>query len=401
MRDFERALEAARRADAALARGEATGPLHGLPITIKEAYGVAGLATTWGVPALAHNIAHADSVVESRLREAGAHFLGKSNVPFMLGDFQSSNELFGTTNNPWDTTRGPGGSSGGSAAALAAGLTTLEIGSDIGGSVRNPAHFCGVYGHKPTWGIVSMRGHELPSLPAGPDLAVAGPVARSAEDLAVALHLLAGADQLDAQGWRLELPPPRSASLRGLRIAVWPSDPLAPVDDEISDRIQRIADLLARRGATISDRARPAFDAADYRSSYVALVGAMMGASAPDAVFAEHEKRAPSMPTGPRSSSRGSSPRRPVASFRRRGSAICRSEVSCKAPHASIDRRSAHGGRAGGRPLSAPLRRYCGSWIGRAPPLAGAPMAQGDLQESQDPGDSAHANGALLAARRV
>jgi amidase len=298
VRDFDRALDAARKADTALARGEATGPLHGLPMTIKEGYNVAGLATTWGVRSYQDNIASTDAAVVKSFRAAGAHFLGKSNVPFMLGDFQSYNEIFGTTSNPWDTTRGPGGSSGGSAAALAAGLTGLESGSDIGGSIRNPAHFCGVYGHKPTWGIVPRQGHELPSVPVASDMAVVGPLARSAEDLAVALDLVAGADPLNAPGWRLELPAPRRTSLRGLRVAVWPSDESSPVDDEISDRVQQVAELLARRGAVVSDRARPSFDPAGCRRTYVALVNAIVGAGAPDAMYEENKRRAAELDPG-------------------------------------------------------------------------------------------------------
>lgn len=292
VRDFERALDAARRADAALAGEEVLGPLHGVPMTIKEAFDVTGLATTWGLASFADNVAATDSAVARRFRAAGAHFLGKTNVPVMLGDFQTSNELFGTTKNPWDRTRTSGGSSGGSAAALAAGLTALESGSDIGGSIRNPAHFCGVYAHKPTWGIVSMRGHELPSVPASPDMAVVGPLARSADDLAVALDVLAGAEGLDADGWRLELSPPRRRSLHGLRVAVWADDPLAPVDDEIAGRVQRAADLIARHGGIVSDRARPSFDAPAYRSTYVALVGSVMGAAAPDATYDAQRKLA-------------------------------------------------------------------------------------------------------------
>ncbi len=292
VRDFDRAIDAAKEADAALARGEPKGPLHGVPMTLKEAFDVAGLATTWGVPAFAGNVASADSEAAARFRAAGAHFLGKTNVPVMLGDFQAENALFGRTRNPWDGERTPGGSSGGSAAALAAGLTVLECGSDIGGSIRNPAHFCGVYGHKPTWGIVSQRGHALPGVPASPDMAVSGPLARSAEDLALALDVLAGADGSSGSRWRLELPPPRATDLRGLRVALWPTDALAPVDDEIAGRVDRIAELLARCGARVSDRARPAFDAADQRSTYVALVGSIMGAAAPDAIYEAHRTTA-------------------------------------------------------------------------------------------------------------
>jgi amidase len=240
-------------------------------------------------------VAAADSAVVARLRAAGAHLLGKSNVPFMLGDFQTSNEIFGTTVNPWDVARGPGGSSGGSAAALAAGLTGLEIGSDLGGSVRNPAHFCGVYGHKATWGITLLRGHELPSRAAPSDLAVVGPLARSAEDLAVALEVLARAD---APGWRLELPPPRRSSLRGLRVAVWPSDAISPVDDEIAERVQRAADHIARQGGVVSDRARPDFDVAEYRRAYAALVSSIAGASASDEEYEAYRKRAADLEPG-------------------------------------------------------------------------------------------------------
>jgi amidase len=292
VRDFERAVDAARRADAALARGDVLGPLHGVPMTIKESFDVVGLATTWGAGGYEDNVAHDDAVVVARFRAAGAHFLGKTNVPFMLGDFQAHNDLFGTTNNPWDTARTPGGSSGGSAAALAAGLTSLETGSDIGGSVRNPAHYCGIYAHKPTAGILSMHGHRLPDVPATPDMAVAGPLARSGEDLDVALDVLAAPDPFHAPAWQLALPPPRTASLRGLRVAVWADDPIAPVDEEIAERARHIADVVARHGGVVSDRARPRFDVAAYRRTYVALVSSVMGAVASDAAYEGYEAHA-------------------------------------------------------------------------------------------------------------
>jgi amidase len=256
VKDFERALEAARRADAA----RPTGPLHGVPITVKESFDVAGLPTTWGLAAFKHNVAARDAEIVLRLRAAGAIVLGKTNVPAMLGDFQTENEVYGRTVNPWNPSRGPGGSSGGSAAALAAGLTALDVGSDSGGSVRNPAHYCGVFAHKPTFGIVSMRGHALPPIPPEPDMAVAGPLARSAEDLDLALDVLAD-----------RLPAARPA----LRVAVWPTDPVAPVDDEIAARAQMLADRLVRSGFEVSERARPDFDPAAYRSTYAALVAAM------------------------------------------------------------------------------------------------------------------------------
>jgi amidase len=298
VRVFEQSLEAAKHADAVLARGEAVGPLHGLPMTLKESFNVTGLATTWGVPGHKGNVATSDSDVARSLRAAGAHLLGKTNVPFMLGDFQSYNTLSGTTNNPWDPERTPGGSSGGAAAALAAGLTGLECGSDIGGSIRNPAHYCGVYGHKPTWGIVPMQGHELPTLPPAPDLAVVGPLARSAEDLDVALGVLAHADPLSAPGWRLELPPPRRTSLRGLRVALWADDAVSPVDSEVSGRVLQVAELLSRQGAVVSDSARPAFDAAAYRGIYVALVNSIIGSGADDAQYEANKQRAAAFPPG-------------------------------------------------------------------------------------------------------
>ncbi len=185
--DSERARARADAADAAIARGDIWGPLHGVPMTFKESYDIEGLPTTWGLPELAGNLAERDSTVVRRMRDAGAVVFGKTNVPVLLADWQSYNPVYGTTNNPWDVTRTPGGSSGGSAAALAAGLTGLEAGSDIGASIRNPAHYCGVYGHKPTYGVVPPRGHATPGVLAPADISVVGPLARSAEDLEVAL----------------------------------------------------------------------------------------------------------------------------------------------------------------------------------------------------------------------
>jgi amidase len=278
VRDFERARAAARAADARLAAGETLGPLHGVPMTIKDSYDVTGLPTTWGIPLFKHNVARRDAEVVARLRRAGVVFLGKTNVPFSLGDFQSYKEIYGVTRNPWDLGRTPGGSSGGSAAALAAGLTALECGSDIGGSIRNPAHYCGVYGHKPTWGIVPPQGHALPGMHAGPDIAVCGPLARSAEDLMLAMEILAGPEPLDAPGWELRLPAPKT-SLADYRIALWPTDPYAPVDTEVADRVVRVGDTLARLGATVSDTARPAFDVEQSCVTYLSLLNAIVGAS--------------------------------------------------------------------------------------------------------------------------
>ena len=178
-------MNRARAADRALAKGEVWGPLHGLPMTVKESFDLVGQPTTWGHLPRKDHAAAADALVVDRLKAAGAVVFGKSNVPLNLADFQSYNAVYGTTNNPWDLTRGPGGSSGGSAAMMAAGLSALEYGSDIGGSIRNPAAYCGVYGHKSTWCIVPKRGHSLAPKPgAEADLSVIGPLARSAGDLA-------------------------------------------------------------------------------------------------------------------------------------------------------------------------------------------------------------------------
>src|SRR5690606_38229498 len=215
------ARERARAADAALAAGENWGPLHGVPMTVKETFEVAGIPTTAGAQELRDYRSTTNAVAVQRLLDAGAVIFGKTNVPLYAGDLQTYNEIYGSTSNPWDLERTPGGSSGGAAAALAAGLTPLELGSDIGGSIRNPAHLCGVFGHKPTWGIVSDRGH-IPGPPgtlAPTDLGVIGPLARCAEDLALALDLVAGAERTGHGGWRLELPPPRARRLADLRIA--------------------------------------------------------------------------------------------------------------------------------------------------------------------------------------
>nr|WP_255692212.1 amidase [Luteimonas sp. XNQY3] len=286
VRDFDRALEAAKSADAALARGHWLGPLHGVPTTVKETFDVAGLRTTWGVPEQRNNVARNDATIVERLKAAGAHVMGKTNVPLRLGDWQSYNDIYGTTRNPWDATRSPGGSSGGSAAALAAGLTGLEFASDIGGSIRNPSHFCGVYGHKPTYGIVPTLGHTPLGVASAPDLNVVGPMARSAEDLALALDIVAGPDRFRSPGWALALPPPRASTLRGLRVAIWPQEEDVPTSIDISDRVQAIGEVLARAGAVVSDLARPALSPRESHATYLSLLGSTGLVNLPDAYYA-------------------------------------------------------------------------------------------------------------------
>jgi len=286
VRDFDRARTRARAADRALARHQLWGPLHGVPMTIKESYDVVGLPTTWGVPAYKDRIATKNAVVVDRLLRAGVVLFGKTNVPLYLGDWQSFNAIYGTTNNPWDVTRAPGGSSGGSAAALAAGLTGLEAGSDIGSSIRNPAHFCGVFGHKPTWGIVPRAGQALPWQTAPVDIDVVGPLARSADDLAIALAAMAGPDEIDGAGWQLRLAPARQKRLRDFRVALMlDAAPEIPVDREVTDRLQALADFLGRQKVKVDDRARPAIDTREAFSVYVKLLRAATSDRQSDADF--------------------------------------------------------------------------------------------------------------------
>jgi amidase len=267
VRDFERARQHARAADLAMARGEA-GTLLGVPITLKESINVAGLETTCGVPEWKGYVSAHDAPAAARLRAAGTVLLGKTNVPPVLADWQSANPIYGRTSNPWDLARTPGGSSGGSAAALAAGLTTLEVGSDIGGSIRVPATFCGVYGHRPSETLLPRSG-QFPMPPmanAAVVMGVQGPLARSAEDLEMALSVLAGPEVGEDVAWRVELPSARHARLADFRVAVLPPIPwLARVRDCLSvcrrsARTWRIArqsgspPCLAKRSAAFANR---------------------------------------------------------------------------------------------------------------------------------------------------
>lgn len=286
VRLFEDALAHARDADAALADGQDLGALHGVPMTIKESYVIAGTPATWGQEAFRDNVAAEDGLAVKRFRAAGAHFLGKTNVPVDLADFQSYNPIYGTTGNPWDTSRTPGGSSGGSAAALAAGFCGLEAGSDIGGSIRNPAHFCGVYGHKPTYGIIPMQGHELVAGIPEADLAVCGPLARSADDLSVALNIMAGPAEREALGWQLALPAADFKDLKELRVAIWPTDELALVSNETAERVALIGETLAKLGATVSDAARPDIDLTAAHNNYQTLLTSVMTAAMTDEAVA-------------------------------------------------------------------------------------------------------------------
>jgi len=276
----ERALRRARAADAALARGEIWGRFHGVPGTVKDTYCVAGVRTTAGAPSLADYVPDEDAAVVERLESAGIVVLGKTNVPIMASDWQSYNEIFGTTNNPWDLTRTPGGSTGGGAAALAAGLSFLSIGSDIAGSIRIPAHFCGVYGHKPTLGVVPQRGHIPPPPGEFPhpefDLPVAGPLARSATDLKAAMQALGGPDRDRAIAYSWALPPARGCRLRDYRIGYVFDHSLCPVVDEVREVLESAVEALVRAGIRVEQGWPERVDAERQWRDYLHLLYAFL-----------------------------------------------------------------------------------------------------------------------------
>jgi amidase len=249
----------ADEADAATHAGKSWGPLHGVPVTIKECFDWTGTPSTFGRPSRAAHRADADAAAVARLIAAGAIVLGKTNVPLDLADWQTFNDVYGATLNPWDHTRSPGGSSGGSAVALAAGLSALEIGSDHSGSIRMPAHFCGVYGHKPSYGLVPVRGHAYASDAPPDDINVVGPLARSAEDLELALRVMAGPDGTQRRAWRLALPESDRAELRDFRVGVLTGDADFPVDADTRQAALDVAAVLKDAGASVRiDPALPA-----------------------------------------------------------------------------------------------------------------------------------------------
>jgi amidase len=284
--DADRARVRAAEADEAAARGEWLGPLHGLPMTVKDCFETAGLRTTAGAEDLRDHVPTVDADTVARLRSAGAVIFGKTNTPTYAMDTQTYNPIFGTTNNPWDLERSPGGSSGGAAAAIAAGLAGLELGSDIGGSIRNPSHYCGVFGLKPTHGIVAGRGH-IPGPPgtlSTTDLGVFGPLARSADDLGLALDVLAGPAPEAAVAWRLHLPPPRHTALGDYRLAAWIDDPFCPVDADVRGLLQATVDMLTAAGAKVDETARPV-DLEEASTVYNRLLAAAICNGVPQAVY--------------------------------------------------------------------------------------------------------------------
>ncbi|MEJ2358193.1 MAG: amidase [Deinococcales bacterium] len=263
--DAERALRRAREADEALARGQVWGPLHGVPYTLKDGHQTAGMRTTAGFPPLAHYVPDQDGTVAARLKAAGGVLMGKTNVPTMLTGFHTDNAIFGRSNNPWDLERTPGGSSGGAAAALAAGLTPIEVGSDLGGSIRIPAHFCGLFGLKPTERRVSLVGH-IPGLPGSArtmrNMASIGPLARDLGDIELLFGLLAGPDGRDHEVPPVPVEPASEVDLAGVRIAVSAGFPNYVVSEAVSEALRSLARTLEPHAQVVEMPELPATDLA-------------------------------------------------------------------------------------------------------------------------------------------
>jgi amidase len=269
--DRDRARAAASEIDRRRREGETLGPLAGLPITIKDSYEVTGMPATCGLVPLRHHMPEQDADAVALLRKAGANIFGKTNLPAGASDWQSFNPIYGISRNPWNPERTVGGSSGGAAAAVAAGLTSFELGSDIGGSIRIPSHFCGVFGHKPTYGLVSVRGHIPP--PPGtlhqPELGVAGPIARSAADIDLLMSVLAP-----------PLPAPRHDRLADFRVGVWWGGDAYRVDSGYRQALEAyVADLRAA-GARIEEVELPVEPRESYEV-YLQVLFAIVGAPAP------------------------------------------------------------------------------------------------------------------------
>ena len=281
---IEEAQKAARNADEATARGESIGVLHGLPLTIKEAYDWVGTPSTWGNPEWINNFPERNSPSVERLLDAGAIIWAKTNVPFMLSDWQSFNDIYGCTNNPWDLNRTPGGSSGGSAVSLATGMSALEIGSDIGASIRNPAHYCGVFGHKPTMGLIPQTGHTAPGFDTEVDIAVMGPLARSANDLDRALSVLAGPDGYDATAYTVQLPEVEGKRLEDYRVGVLLDTTACVTSTALIEHLQNTIDSLASQGVNVSDSV-PDINQNEFFENYLLLLRAANGVSMSDEAF--------------------------------------------------------------------------------------------------------------------
>ncbi len=272
VRDFDKARAAAKRLDE-------TGPsdsqsLFGVPMTVKESFDLAGQPSTWGLEHARNNVAQLDSIVVQRLRKAGAIIVGKTNVPPELADWQSNNPVYGRTNNPHDLGRTPGGSSGGAAAAVAAGMVPCEFGSDIGGSIRVPAHYCGIWGHKPTFDVISLDGHLYPGTDgASPALAVCGPLARSAEDLATLLEVT-----LNHPLQR------RDVQIKGANFLLIDEQPMTGCAAAYRAELDRVAGKIEDAGGQVERRSELVPDLEQSHEDYLKMLNIAMagGLPAPD-----------------------------------------------------------------------------------------------------------------------
>jgi amidase len=299
--DFDNARVKAKQADEALARSESWGPLHGLPMTFKESFEITGMPTTSGFELFKDHVSTTNASVVDDLLNAGAIIFGKTNLPLLTNDLQSYNEIYGQSNNPWDVTTTPGGSSGGAAAALAAGLCGLEIGSDIGGSIRNPAHCCGVFGHKPSWNIISQRGHvpPLPGIYPGEysgdgDISVAGPMSRSVEDLELVMDLIVKPKSFQATAWKIELPPARKRNLKDYKLGLWLDDEAFPIDTQVGDCMQATVDKLSKSGFQIVDK-KPDFEFAHCHDVYIKLLQAFSSGGLADEFYDYFKSEEPNL----------------------------------------------------------------------------------------------------------
>lgn len=281
--DRDAAMAQAKACDNEQAKGTSRGPLHGVPITVKESFDLAGSPTTWGIPEWAGNVRQTDSDAVTRYRAAGGIIYGKTNVPLKLVEWQTFNEIYGSTLSPWDKTRTPGGSSGGAGVAITTGMSALEVGSDIGSSIRNPAHYNGVFGLKPTWNVVSMQGHLPDGWYGDIDIGVGGPLARTAADLTLATDILAGPSRFEGSQYALGLPADPRTQLSDFKVALMLGDTASPVETTYLDALAAFADTLEAKGATVIRNRLPDIDSEAHFSLYLKLLGAALSFGMTDA----------------------------------------------------------------------------------------------------------------------
>jgi len=289
---IDKAKKRAKKLEALLMRGEALGALYGLPMTIKESYDWVGSPSTWGLPELRNNFPISDSEIVRRLEQSGAIIYGKTNVPARLADWQTFNGFYGTTNNPWNLSYSPGGSSGGSAVSIAVGMASLDVGSDIGGSIRNPAHYCGIFGHKPSSGIIPMDGHQLPERNVPFDMLVGGPLARTSKDLALGFNVLTGATNRIEQAPPLETSRHGARKLRDFKVGVMPTSTICAQDDELTNQLDSVIVSLCKNGLKVDRNPNIGFDLKMAHHTYLLLLRSATTCFLTEEEFQEHIRRA-------------------------------------------------------------------------------------------------------------